>query len=101
MQSHFTFQSEVWLTPGDAGWHFITLPVDTADQINFFFGDHKRGWGSLPVNVTIGDTVWKTSIFTDKKASSFLLPLKSEVRKNERIVAGDTVSVELDILINV
>ena len=57
----------------------------------------KRGWGSLPVTVTIGKTSWKTSIFPDAKAGAYLLPLKADVRKKEKILASDTVSFSLEI----
>lgn len=49
------------------------------------------GWGSLPVTAVIGKTSWKTSIFPDKKIGAYLLPLKSEIRKKENIVAGATI----------
>jgi hypothetical protein len=97
MTKTYSFKATVWLYPGMAGWHFVTLPKDTRDDINFYFAHAKRGWGSLPVNVTIGKTTWKTSIFPDKKADSYLLPLKAEVRKKEIIKEGDSVKFSLVI----
>lgn len=97
MTKIFTVNAKVWLYPGMAGWHFITLPKKTADEINFYFVHTKRGWGSLPVLATIGQTTWKTSIFPDKKIGSYLLPLKAEVRKKESIHAEDTIIVSLEI----
>jgi hypothetical protein len=51
------------------------------------------------VTATIGGTVWKTSIFPDAKAGVYVLPLKKAVRKAEKVEAGDTatVKVELDL----
>jgi hypothetical protein len=72
-----------------AGWHFVTLPKKESDEIKKNFGAKKRGWGSLRVTATIGKTTWKTSIFPDKKAGAYLLPLKAEVRKKEGIGEGD------------
>ena len=57
----------------------------------------KRGWGSLPVKVAIGETSWNTSIFPDKKLGSYLLPIKSDVRKKELISAGNIVQLSLEI----
>ena len=57
----------------------------------------KRGWGSLPVSVSIGQTTWKTSIFPDKKAGAYLFPLKNEVRKKENVKRGDIISLILEI----
>ena len=87
----------MWLYPGDAPWHFVSIPKNTKEKIDFFFGHFKRGWGSLPVLATIGKTGWKTSIFPDKKSDSYLLPLKAEVRKKEAIKAGDAINFSLKI----
>lgn len=97
MTKKYTFQEDVWVYPGKAAWHFITVPSDTTKDINFFFQHQKRGWGSLPVTVTIGTTTWLTSIFPDKKTNSYLLPLKAEVRKKENLKAGSPCTVWLEI----
>lgn len=91
MKKTYSLSAEVWLYPGMAGWHFITLPTVIADEIRTLFHVVKRGWGSISMSVTIGSTTWQTSIFPDKKVNSYLLPLKSEVRKKEKIKAGDQV----------
>jgi hypothetical protein len=38
-----------------------------------------------------------TSIFPDRKAGAYLLPLKAEIRKSEKIRAGDTVRFVLEV----
>jgi hypothetical protein len=53
--------------------------------------------GSLPVEVTIGTTTWKTSIFPDTKTKAYVLPIKAEVRKKEGITADTSVSLLLEI----
>lgn len=80
-----------------AGWHFVTLPEDVSEDIKRQFGDLKRGWGSLPVKVTVGKTTWKTSIFPDKETKGYLLPLKADVRKKEKIVADKKITLMLEI----
>ncbi len=92
-----TFRARVWLYPGPAAWHFITLPKKHAKEIREVFGESARGWGSFPVEATIGSSTWKTSIFPDKKSGSYLLPLKKEVRKKEEIDAEEQVDVFLTI----
>lgn len=80
-----------------AGWHFITLPTDLAEKIKKNFQHITHGWGSIPVNVNTKQTSWKTSIFPDKKTNSYILPLKSEIRKKENLSTGDTVTIKLEI----
>ena len=95
----YALRAELWLYPGaTAAWHFLTLPKKDAADIKKRFGAKARGWRSLPVAVTIGATRWKTSIFPDSKAGSYLLPVKAAVRKKEKLAGGTTVAFALEIL---
>lgn len=80
-------------------WHMIFLPKGLSRDLKKFFAEMTGGFGSLPVQVSIGKTSWKTSIFPESKDGPFLLLLKAEVRKKENIKAGDMVSLSIDILI--
>jgi hypothetical protein len=94
----FKVRAKVWLYPSaEASWHFVTLPIRQSEEIRGRFGGFKRGWGSLPVNATIGKTTWRTSIFPDKKADAYLLPLKADVRKCENIGIGDSICLTIEI----
>jgi hypothetical protein len=93
----FKCQSKVLLYPGMAGWHFVSVPKKQSEEIKKTFGTPKRGWGSIPVIVTIGKTTWKTSIFPDKQSGGYLLPLKADVRKKEQIFSEDSISFSLNI----
>lgn len=97
MEKIYKIRAKVWLYPGETPWHMVTLPVKIAKDIDFYFAHAKRGWGSLPVEVTLGKTCRKTSIFTDKKSESYILPLKLEVRKRESIKVGDSISFTIKL----
>lgn len=94
----YEFKAKVWVYPGQAGWRFVSLPNKESETIKERFTGLTRGWGSLPVNVTIGKTIWKTSIFPDKKSGTYLLPLKADVRKKENVGDGDTISLAIEVL---
>jgi len=97
----FEFMGECWLWQAEKGsWHFITLPKDKSEEIKFFSENlqgKRRGWGAVRVLVTIGNTAWQTSIFPHSKTDAYILPIKAEARKKEKIAAGDTVKVTLEI----
>lgn len=95
----YLFSARLWVYPGMAGWHFITVPKDISEKIKSRFGQSSKGWGSLPVEVKLGKTIWKTSIFPDRKAGACLLPIKAEVRKKEDLAAKDDANITLMILI--
>ena len=94
----YSFTSKLWLYPGaQAAWHFITVPKKESALIKEKHGKNARGWGSLPVSVSIGKTTWQTSIFPDRKSGTYLLPVKADVRRKEGIEEGDTVGVSLAV----
>jgi len=74
----------------------VTIPKKESGEIKKKFGMFHRGWGSIPVGITLGSTSWKTSIFWEKKGT-YLLPIKKEIRKNEKISRGDKISFNLVI----
>lgn len=97
MNRTYKMRSEVWPYPGMAGWRFLTLSKKHGQEIKKTFGKNAKGWGSLPVSVQIGKTVWNTSIFPDKQSGSYVLPLKAKVRVAENILDHTTVSFTITL----
>lgn len=94
----FEFSADLWRHAGEAAWHFLTLPHDVADEIDEVAADARRGFGSVRVRVTVGATTWRTSVFPDTKARTFLLPVKRAVRVAEDLREGDTLDVRLTLV---
>jgi len=94
----FTFDAELWLHDGGR-WVFITVPEDESDEIGEI-APHVGGFGSVRVEVQIGNSVWRTSVFPSAELKCFVLPLKKAVRKAQQIDVGDTATIELAILID-
>lgn len=97
--STYHFTAPIWVYKGKGAWFFVTLPEEDAAQIKFFSNHKRRGWGAVRVEATIGDTRWSTSIFPYAQVKSYILPIKADVRKKESITAGDTISVQLKVLV--
>ena len=99
-KKNFSFNAKLWVYPGEtANWHFLTVPKSISSDIKTLYGSLARGWGSFPISVTIGKTNWKTSIFPDTKAGTYLLPIKKHVRSQEGLFEHDKVSVKFEILV--
>lgn len=94
----YKFKAKVWEWAGPSAWHFVTLPEKDSVSIKTLFGEHKRGFGSLKVQAVIGSSAWKTSIFPEKKGT-YLLPIKADVRKKEKISSGSIVNVYVSVLL--
>jgi hypothetical protein len=93
----YRFEAELWVHTGEAAWHFVTLPVGIADEIDELTTDTRRGFGSVRVIVTVGSTRWSTSIFPDTSTESFVLPVKKPVRTSEGLHEGDLIEVTLQL----
>jgi hypothetical protein len=82
----------------EGSWFFVRLPVDAADDVRDLVTGPPTGFGSVPVEVRLGASLWRTSVFPDKASGSFVLPVKKSVRAAEGLEDGDPVEVELRVL---
>jgi len=94
----YVFDAELWEHRGSASWFFVSLPEQTADDIDERYGHLEAGFGSLRVEVTIGSTTWRTSIFPDTKRGTYVLPVKKQVRTAAGLVDGSVCSIELTVV---
>jgi hypothetical protein len=94
-----TFTSLVWIWKGEAAgrWYFVTVPEDQSAKIKAHAFGSPRGFGSVKVEATIGDVIWRTSVFP-LNSGGYLLPLKAEVRRKANMAVGDEVTVTLKLL---
>ena len=96
----FSFSAPCWRWQSTAtAWYFITLPEEQSEEIKFFSGYNsvRRSWGAVRAQATIGETTWQTSIFPQFKTKIYILPVKEEVRKKEKIIVDKVVEVRLKI----
>ena len=97
-----TFTAELWLWDARRSdtWTFVTVPTDVTAAIEDAADalGPRAGFGSVKVQVRIGTTVWRTSVFPDSESGCFVLPVKRAVRDANRVVAGDEVTVTLEVV---
>lgn len=75
------------------------LASDAAEQVRFAIqGRPRKGFGSVRVEVTVGDQVWRTSCFPSKDHDSYLLPIKAAVRRSEGLTKGADFSATIRLL---
>jgi hypothetical protein len=95
----YEFVGELWQWTGEAAWYFVTLPHEVTDDIDEAHEGSRAGFGSRRVEVTVGATTWRTSVFPDKNTASYLLPVKQSVRKAEGLVEGARFEVRLRLVV--
>jgi len=91
------FEAELWASESAEAWVFVTVPADLSEDIRAITGE-PRGFGSVRVEVTIGVTTWRTSVFPDSKTRCFVLPVKKAVRTAEAIEVGELARIGLRVL---
>jgi hypothetical protein len=96
MEGAFRFTSELWQSATVASWVFVAVPPEVGEEIRFRAGP-PTAFGSVRVEVTVGSTTWRTSVFPDK-ARGYVLPVKTAVRRAERLEIGDDVRVTLVVV---
>jgi uncharacterized protein DUF1905 len=89
------FTAPIWFWKGPAPWYFVTVPDDECADLEATSAMVSYGWGMIPVTARIGATEWTTSLFP--KNGRYVVPLKTVVRRAERLDEGDTVTVRLAV----
>ncbi|HEX9087807.1 MAG TPA: DUF1905 domain-containing protein [Arthrobacter sp.] len=97
MAPTYAFTARLWLYPGEAGWHFLTVPEEVAAEIRAETVTLRRGFGSVRITARIAGHSWSTSLFPDSNSGSYLLPVKKAVRTAAGIGTGDQVTVQLEV----
>ena len=99
----FTAPLLVWRTEkyGDIGYVMIdgeaAEAISAHELIRRLELGRRRGFGSVKVNVNVGESRWSTSVFPPKEGGWFL-PVKKAICRAEGLAAGDAVAVRIELL---
>ena len=93
----YEFDAPLWRWSARTdSWFFVSVPPEISDEILDVAGPVARGFGSLRVEVAVGATVWRTSIFPGE--SGYALPIKKSVRTANDLDDGAVLHVRLTVL---
>lgn len=101
--NEYEFSAKMWLWHGGkAAWSFISLPQNISDEIYFASKlramGRARGFGSVKVRATIGNSEWETSIFPSNESKCYILPVKKTVRIAEDLVYDKDIEIKVKII---
>lgn len=91
----YKFTAKVWQHSTPAGWHFVSLPLKISAEIRENLKWQEEGWGRLKATAKTGSSEWETAIWFDTKHKTYLLPLKAEVRKKEKIESDKEIKTTI------
>lgn len=89
------FRAEVIYWRGPAPFFFARIPDEIGAEISKVKKAASYGWGVIPVNATINEVSFQTSLFP--KDGTYLLPIKDAVRRRIGVTADDEVEVAMTI----
>jgi len=89
---NMAFDGEIIYWRGHSPFFFVAIPPEESADLKEISNRVTYGWGVIPVEVRIGNTVWKTSLFP--KDGLYLVPIKASVRKAENLEEGDMVTID-------
>ena len=96
-EHEFTAQLWRWTARDEesgGAWFFVSLPFEVSDAIEVERVPGK-GFGSVRVEVSVGGSTWRTSVFPSAEEKTFVLPVKKAVRTAEGLVEGGPCAVRL------
>jgi hypothetical protein len=91
----YEFSSKVWKHSSIKSWYFVSLPIKITKEIRETLRWQEEGWGRMKATVQIGNSTWETAIWFDTKHETYLLPLKSEIRKTEKIEVNNQFKIHI------
>ena len=84
-----------------ATYHLVSFTGDQAEALaghalmqKLEMG-RRRGFGSVKVTASIGDTSWKSSVFPQDKQSEWILLVSKKVMKAQDLAPGDEIAVSV------
>ena len=93
--ARFSFETRVIYWRGPSPFFYAPIPELHVDELRQLARIVTYGWGMVPVEVRLGRTSWRTSLFP--KDGGYVLPLRDSVRSREQVELGDLVSIRLTI----
>lgn len=75
------------------GWTIVLLPKEISKNIRGHYKNLEEGWGRLKIKAKTGTSEWKTAIWFDTKHETYLLPLKANIRRKEKIEIGKEIKI--------
>ena len=91
----YDFSAEIWQHNSTGSWFFVSLPEHLSKEIRENLKWQEEGWGRMKASASIGNLIWETAIWFDRKRNTYLLPLKAEIREKEGLQTGDLIELKL------
>ena len=94
----YEFEAPLFPWASNEKFFLISLPLDASEEIREISHGLTIGFGSVRVDVTVGVSKWRTSVFPNAANRRFELPIKAEVRKANALATGSIVRASVELV---
>ena len=91
----YEFSAKIWQHSAPGGWYFVSLPVELSNEIRETVKWQEEGWGRLKARAKMGNSEWNTAVWFDTKHHTYLLPIKAEIRRKEKIELNQMLELSI------
>lgn len=91
----YGFSTKMWKHTSPGGWYFVSLPKTLSKEIRENLKWQEEGWGRMKAFAQIGELIWETAIWFDTKMDTYVLPVKSEIRKKRNLETNQDIEMNL------
>lgn len=100
-KKRYSFQAKLWrFSSENTSWYFVHLENTLSQEIKTLVQQKKirtKGFSFVPVQVTVGKSVWKTTLFPNKK-DPYLLCINKKVRNQEELDEDDLIEISFSLI---
>jgi hypothetical protein len=93
----YEFSAKIWQHLAQGSWYFVSFTIELSNEIRDNLKWQEEGWGRLKATAKIGITEWNTAIWFDTKHHTYLLPIKAELRRKEKIESNQMLEISVSI----
>lgn len=91
----YEFSAKMWKHNSPGGWYFLSLPKILSKEIRENLKWQEEGWGRMKTVAKIGELTWETAIWFDTKMDTYVLPIKSEIRKKSNFKIDQNIEINI------
>ena len=91
----YDFSAKMWQHDSPGGWFFVSIPIEMSKEIRTNLSFQEEGWGRMKTRAKIGDIEWESAIWYDSKSKTYLLPIKSKIRKLVKLNTTENINLTI------
>lgn len=91
----FEFSTSMWKHSSPGGWFFVSLPKIISEEIREHLKWQEEGWGRMKTIAQISNVTWETAIWFDTAMGTYLLPVKTEIRRKLNLEINRKIEITI------